>query len=120
MRIRFTYDGKRRSGELVRFYHANNGNLIAKVKEDGLDPDKSFTVSAMGKIESGPYRTDEELMPILKAAAKSISNRIPGDYPGNPLELLVAATFTLVSGRNIDEVTGCVDEAVNYHSAEGK
>jgi hypothetical protein len=94
MKIRFTYDGRRRSGELERFYHAQNGNLIAKVHEDGAEHAKSFRVDLMFGVESGPVRSDEELMPVLKKVAeKWLRQGMNGSYSGNPLELLIAAAW---------------------------
>jgi len=113
MRIRFTYDGKRRSGELVRFYHAGNGNLIAKIAEDGIEHPKSFQVGFMSRIESGPTRTDEEMLPLLKTAAAWF-NTI--EHTGNPLELLIGAAFNVMP----NDLKETLDEALATATRETK
>ena len=94
MRIRFTYNGSRRSGELEAFYTAKNGNLIAKVLEAGEEHPKSFQVAKMGKIESGQRLTTEELLPALEAAAADLAARAPRhEFYGHPLQLLLGLAY---------------------------
>lgn len=112
MRIRFNYNGSRRSGELVAQYTASNGNLIAKVREDGEENPKSFTVARMSNVESGPLLTDAELLPLLKVAADNLQERMTERYRGNSLELLLAAVY---NGRiRIDVLVGSAEEAIKW------
>ena len=95
MLIRFNYDGKPRRGELVRFYNASNGQLIAKVLEEGGDYPKSFRIDKMTNIESGPAPlTDEEMLPLLREAADSLYQITGHKFDdGNKLQLLLSLAY---------------------------
>lgn len=116
MRIRFTYDDKRRSGKLERLYTAQNGNVIAKVLEDGGEHAKSFRMDRMNAIESGPVLTNEEMMPLLLEAARWLA---PIGYSGNPLELLVAAAYITRSADVLRKVSEALDHVNADPEAEG-
>ncbi len=119
MKIRFTYHGRRRSGDLERFYHARNGNLVAKVILDDEDGGiKTFSVKEMLDVESGPQRSDEEVIELIRTAvARWMEPYVK--HSGNPLELALAAMYVVRPDQVREATDGAVQAILTILNLEG-